>query len=248
MSTDVARVGPRYRWGRGFSAQEVARELAHLPRRASTGPRSDSDFAGDPGWHHYYSEAVIAREPPGPPQPGGAFQRARRAITEYAFSDPDIVQGHFDAARELRGRPMVLELKVLGLHLLCGVAVRAVRDEQQPEKTVWGFRYDTLEGHVEAGAEWFLLSKEHATGEVRFRIQASWHEGTLPNWWTRLGFTLLSRRYQRAWHRQAYARLRVLLGALDLPPLPRRRAILKAWQPPITTPPSAGPSIAERET
>jgi len=238
----------QYRWGRGFSAPEIARELARLSARASTGPRSDTDFSSEPGWHHYYSEAVIAHEAPGPPVPGGAFHRAQRAITEYAFSDPTIVQGHFDTARALRGRPMVLELKVLGLHLLCGVAVRAVRDEHLPETTVWGFRYDTLQSHVEAGAEWFLLSKQHVTGKVSFRIQASWQQGMLPSWWMRIGFRLLSRRYQRAWHRQAYARLRVLLGARDLPPLPRRRAILKAWQPPITTPSGIRPGLRERET
>jgi uncharacterized protein (UPF0548 family) len=229
-------MNPRRRWGRGFSAEEIARELAHLPALASTGPISETDIAGDPTWHHYYSEALIALEAAGPPEKGGAFERARAAITEYAFSDPDIVQGHFDSARALEGRPMLLELKVLGLHLLCGVTVRAVRDEQTSETSTWGFRYDTLEGHVESGAEWFLLSKEHATGKVRFRIQATWHEGRLPNWWIRFGFTVLSARYQRAWHRTAYARLRRLVGARDLPPLPHRRVILKTWQPIPTSP------------
>jgi len=246
--TDSAAVAPAYRWARSFPPQEVARELARLPGRASTGPTSDDAAAADPSWHRYYSEAVIAREAPGSPEPGGPFERARRAVAEYAFSDPSIVQGHFEATSELRGRPMVLELKVLGLHLLCGVVVRAVRDERTAGASVWGFRYDTVEGHVEAGAEWFLLTKDHVTGEVRFRIQASWHEGTLPNWWTRVGFSLLARRYQRAWHRQAYARLRALVGGRDLPPLPRRRTILKAWQPEIRVPPPTAPAIRERET
>ena len=246
--SDAPRVEPVYRWGRAFSAQEVARELARLPGRASTGPRWEGDAASEPRWHRYYSEAVIAQEAPGSPVPGGAFEHARRAIAEFAFSDPDIVQGHFDATRELPGRPMVLELKVLGLHILCGTIVRAVRDEQTAETSVWGYRYDTLEGHVEAGAEWFLLSKEHATGAVRFRIEATWHEGTLPNWWTRIGFSVLARRYQRTWHRQAHARLRALVGARDLPPLPHRRAILKAWQPTVAKPPSVAPLIRERET
>ena len=227
---------PLLRWGRGFSTLELEQQLASLPERASTGPTSESDIAADPSWHHYYSEALIALEAPGPPESGGAFEHARRGIAEYAFSDPDIVRGHFDGGRQLQGRPMLLELKVLGLHILCGVTVRAVRDEQTADTSTWGFRYDTLEGHVESGAEWFLLSKEHATGKVRFRIQATWHEGTLPNWWTRIGFNVLSARYQRTWHRAAYARLRALLGARGLPPLPRRRAILQTWQPAVATP------------
>lgn len=231
-----ARHEPVYRWGRRFSTQELAAELARLPERASTGPRSESEAARDPTWHHYYSEALIAREAPGPPEPGGAFERARRGIAGYAFSDPEIVRGHFDISRPLEGRPMLLELQVLGLRLLCGVMVCAVRDEQSDASSTWGFRYDTLEGHVEAGAEWFLLSKVHATGDVRFRIQAAWQAGTLPNWWTRLGFQVLSRRYQRAWHRAAYARLRALVDARDLPPLPHARVILQAWQPTVTAP------------
>jgi len=90
------------------------------------------------------------------------------------------------------------------------------------------------EGDVEEGAEWFLLSKEHVTGKVGFRIQAAWHEGTLPNWWTRIGFSLLARRYQWAWHHQEYARLRVVVGGPGLPALRHRRAVLQAWQPPLT--------------
>ena len=232
----AAPLEPIRRWGRGFSPEEIQRKLAELPALASTGPKSENEVADDPTWHHYYSEALIALEAPGPPETGGAFEHARRAITEYAFSDPSIVQGYFDATRELVGRPMLLELKVLGLHLLCGVTVQAVRDEQTADTSTWGFRYDTLEGHVESGAEWFLLSKEHATGKVRFRIQATWHEGSLPNWWTRLGFSVLSARYQRAWHRTAYARLRTLVGSHNLPPLPHRRAILHTWQPIPTSP------------
>jgi uncharacterized protein (UPF0548 family) len=237
----AARHAPVYRWGR-FSAREIERELSRLPERASTGPSSESEAARDSSWNHYFSEALIAREAPGPPEPGGAFERARLGIVDYSFSDPEIVQAHFDHRRELQGRPMLLELQVLGLRMLCGVAVRAVRDERTPETSCWGFRYDTLEGHVEAGAEWFLLSKQHATGDVRFRIQAAWHEGSLPNWWTRIGFQLLARRYQRAWHRAAYARLRTLVDAHDLPPLPHARVILNAWQPSITSP------IHEQET
>jgi len=245
--TGAPLIRPVYRWWRDFTPPEVARELARLPARHSTGPRSDAETIADPSWHHYYSEAVIAQEVPGPPHPGGAFEHARRAVTEYAFSAPDIVQGHFDPTQGLMGRPMLLELKVLGLHLLCGVAVRAVRDDRTPDATIWGYRYDTLQGHVESGAEWFLLKKEHATGTVRFRIQAAWHEGTLPNWWTRIGFAVLAQRYQRAWHRQAYVRLRAIVGARDLPPLPDRRAILKAWQPSVPTPDSASPPLREHE-
>lgn len=234
MTPQKPPCAPIFRWWRGFGVDDVQRRLAHLPHCPSSGPASDEAAATDPAWHHYYSEAVIAREAPGPPVVGAAFERARVAITNYEFSDPNAVRAYFERNLPLEGRPMLLEIQVLGLHVLCGVVVRAVREEHTPEGTIWGFRYDTLVGHVESGAEWFLLSKDHATGEVRFRIQATWKKGTLPTWWARLGFEAVASTYQRAWHRSAYVRLRALLDSHDLPDLPRGRAILKPWQPALT--------------
>ena len=236
MTPHEPSCAPIFRWWRGFSADEVQRQLLHLPHCPSSGPVSDEAAVTDPAWHHYYSEALIAREAPGPPIPGAAFEQARVAITNYEFSDPDAVQAYFERTVPLEGRPMLLEIKVLGVHVLCGVVVRAVRDEQTPQRTIWGFRYDTLVGHVESGAEWFLLSKDHATGEIRFRIQATWKKGSLPTWWARLGFDAVGSTYQRAWHRTAYVRLRALLDSRDLPDLPRGRAILKPWQPVLAAP------------
>jgi hypothetical protein len=75
---------------------------------------------------------------------------------------------------------------------------------------VCGFRYDTLEGHIERGFEWFLLTKEHATGEVRFKIEAHWQLGQFPNWWSRLGFRLIGEHYRTLWRHRAPERLREL--------------------------------------
>jgi uncharacterized protein (UPF0548 family) len=130
---------------------------------------------------------------------------------------------------------MLLEIKVLGVHYACGVVVSAVCDEKRADQSVFGFRYDTLEGHLEAGAEWFLLTKHHATGEVWFRIQAVWREGQFPNWWSRAGFQVLCRPYQRAWHRLAYVRLREMLKARDLAPLPRFGRLVREGRP-VTAP------------
>ena len=224
-------LGSVWRWGRGFDADELRSHLQALDRLASTGPALGAGAARDPSWRHHYSEAVIARERPGTPERGGAFERARAHVSNYDFSDPDIVQGYFATDRAFLGRPMLLELKVLGLHLLCGVVVRAIRDETSAERTLYGYRYDTLEGHPESGAEWFLLSKDHQTGEVLFRIEAAWRAGRLPHWWTRVGFYALASLYQRSWHRRAYLRLRQFLGAERLPAMPRSREILHSWQP-----------------
>jgi hypothetical protein len=88
------------------------------------------------------------------------------------------------------------------LHYLCPAVVNKVRDE----RGVYGFRYDTLEGHIERGVEWFLLTKNEQ-GDIRFRIEARWQLGPMPNWWTALGAVVLAGYYQRRWHRQAHRRM-----------------------------------------
>ncbi len=131
--------------------------------------------------------------------------RARVALANYQFSDPAIVLAHFDPAEPLLGRCMLLELQVFGLHYLCPAVVNRVRDEPD----IFGFRYDTLHGHLERGVEWFLLTRNDR-GEIRFRIEARWQTGQFPNWWSRIGFGVLSGYYQRQWHRRAHHRLSLL--------------------------------------
>jgi uncharacterized protein (UPF0548 family) len=171
----------------------------------------EQDMSGERGWHHYHSEAVIASELEGDDR----FARARVALVNYQFSDPAIVLAHFDPAEPLPGRLMLLEIQVLGLHYLCPAVVNRVREEPG----VFGFRYDTLEGHIERGVEWFLLTKNDR-GEIRFRVEARWREGDFPNWWSRVGFLILSGYYQRKWHRRAHHRLSLLAhyGSLQRPP------------------------------
>ena len=159
---------------------------------------ADEEMTIDRGWHHYYSEAVIAHEPEG----HECFSRACTALANYQFSDPSIVVAHFDPRAPLLGRRILLEVKVLGLRYLCSALVSRVREDPG----VYGFRYDTLHGHIEQGMEWFLLTKD-AQGDIRFRIEARWRRGELPNWWSRVGFMLLSTRYQRRWHVAAHHRM-----------------------------------------
>lgn len=227
---------PDWRIHRGWSAAELEQRLADVPRLTSTAPRSEQD-AQDARWRRYHSQAVIAREPPGRPLPDGPFMRARKLITLYAFSDPRIVEAHFDPRGALAGRPMLLELKSIGGRFLCAVRVGAVRDDGDVDQTVWGYRYDTCAGHIESGWEWFLLTKRHETGEIWFRIEAVWRPGDFPNLVTRAGFALLGKRYQRAWHRLAYLRLRELLDARGLPAVPRGSRLVHLG-PELPTPPS----------
>jgi hypothetical protein len=135
------------------------------------------------------------------------------------FSDPGIIIAHFEPDVPLLGRPMLLEIRALRLmHYLGGGVVGATRSEQDAERTIFGFRYDTLEGHIERGVEWFLLTKLHATGEIRFRIEAAWRPGQFPNWWSRVGFNWIGPMYQKVWHRRAHALLATLVRDPDPAP------------------------------
>jgi uncharacterized membrane protein/uncharacterized protein (UPF0548 family) len=166
------------------------------------------DGEAGPRWRRQLNEQVVALESAGRPEPGGAFQRAKSIIANYGFSDPRIVVGHFDENAPLEGRRILLEIKVLGLSFLCGVAVTQVFDSIDDHRSVFGFRYETLHPHLEAGYESFILTKDHRSGVIRFRIESLWKGGEFPNWWSRLGFRLLVRDYQSAWLSMCLLRLR----------------------------------------
>jgi uncharacterized protein (UPF0548 family) len=187
-----------WRLASGWSSEAVRTRLDQVRTAPQNFDAIDEDLTGEAGWHHYHSEAVIATVAEGEQR----FERARVALANYEFSDPRIVLAHFDPASPLLGRRMLLEIRVLGLHYLCPAVVSRVRDELD----VFGFRYDTLEGHIERGVEWFLLTKNER-GEIRFRIEARWRPGRFPNWWSHAGFVALSGHYQRKWHRRAHHRL-----------------------------------------
>lgn len=195
----------RWRIGGGWSRDELQRELewaATLRRNFDADP---DDLPHDAGWFGYGSESVLAHAHPGPPIGGGAFMAGRRCLECYGFSDQRIVRAYFDDDADLLERRMILELRAFRIiRFLGGVVVGAVRDASTETSTTFGFRYDTLEGHVERGSEWFLLSKDHETGMIRFRISARWLPGDFPNWWSRVGFHLVRRHYQMQWHRRAH--------------------------------------------
>lgn len=200
-----------WRWNRGWFEDELEGVLARARHGSNNFSVPAERMNPEHGWNHVHSEATIAQEPLGGPVAEGAFFRARRSLELLEFSDPRVVVGHFDEREPLLGRTVLLELRPIGLRFLCPVRIAAVLDEQDGYQTRFGFSFETLDGHVESGREWFTLTKNHDTGEVRFRIEAFWRAGQFPNWWSYLGFQLMGRRYQRAWHLLAHERLRALV-------------------------------------
>lgn len=199
-----------WRIGRSWSEAALQAYLADLTGRPVNFTAAPEAMTRENGWTVDGIEEQLGVEPSGPPQKGGLFARARQGIIHYDFSDPRIVVGHFDPHAPLAGRNMLLEIKCLGLRFLNGVRVHSVRDETGDQRTIFGFRYDTLEGHIEQGFEWFLLTKEHDSGAVWFKIEAHWRLGRFPNWWSRLGFRLIGERYRTLWRFRAPQRLREL--------------------------------------
>jgi uncharacterized protein (UPF0548 family) len=199
-----------WRFGRGWSESEMRDYLAALKDRPVNFTDPPETMTVEHGWTVDGSTASLGSEPPGPPEPDGPYVRARQAIINYDFSDPAIVVGHYDPDAPLSGRDMLLELKVLGFRFLSGCRVKDVREEVEHGTTLFGFRYDTLQGHIEQGFEWFLLTKDHESGDIHFRIEAHWRLGDFPNWWSRVGFLLFGEWYRRYWRHRAPVRLRRL--------------------------------------
>jgi uncharacterized protein (UPF0548 family)/uncharacterized membrane protein len=200
----------RRHWAEPELGARLERAQALVPNFAA-----GADMTSTRGWNVIHSRALIAREPGGPPVAGGAFERLWSALQRFHHSDPRIVLAHFRDDVPLVGRRVLLELSALGLRFLCPAAIGALRGETGRASTLRGFSLETLEGHIERGREWFLLEKDHATGHVRFRIEAAWRPGDFPTRWSRVGFHLVGRRYQRAWHRLAHLRLRRVAAGLD---------------------------------
>jgi uncharacterized membrane protein len=219
------------RFWRGWSDAELQVRLVRLMGARRTAPRG---WPMAPPWRAERSESVVAHEAPGPPSPGGPFLRARQGVARFSFSDPSIVAEH-SFPGPLLGRRMLLELKALGLRYLCGVKVREVEEHSEQGLTRFGFRYDTLTGHIERGAEWFVLEKDHESGEVRFFIRSTWRHGDFPNLYSEVGFSLLSPYYRRLWLRRAHERLSALAqvgtptpGTAATGPARRRHALWAA--------------------
>ncbi|NMO18367.1 DUF1990 family protein [Pyxidicoccus fallax] len=218
-----------WRWFSSWKEEELVPRLERARALRRNFEAGDGEMTMDAGWSQVHSVGVLGHEPPGPPRPDGIFERSRKVLETFDFSDPRIVRWHFSAEEPLKGRTVLLELKSLDqkLRYLCAVRVGGTRLEHGEKCSVYGFSFETLQGHIECGREWFLLKKDHESGEVKFHIEAAWRPGEFPNWWSRLGFTMVGRRYQRAWHRLTHVRLRELTRRRpDLVGQPARRGRL----------------------
>jgi uncharacterized protein (UPF0548 family) len=180
----------------------VRRKLAELRRRGyNFDPADLSRCAPGDGWRRDDLRRTLGAERPGPPEPGGRWEIARRLMWGYEFADPSIVYAFYDRDEPLEGRTMLLELRFRGLlRIDVGTRVAEVYDGERIDDAgaarVWGWAYRTLEGHLEQGQMAWEVWKRLDTGRVEFRIAACSRPASDPSPILRLGFRLFGRREQ----------------------------------------------------
>lgn len=136
-----------------------------------------------PGDHRDRYERVVAHEPPGPPEPGGPYQRLAKAVRGYEVFPPTLVSGVLRRNPVERG-----DTYGICYHLFPGIdlvfAGRVIDSFDGPSGDVWraGFTFWTVRGHPELGEETFLVEKASRTGVVRVSLSSWSRPGT---WLTR---------------------------------------------------------------
>ena len=111
---------------------------------------------------------------------------------------------------------MLLEVRYWGLRFRLGVRVTRVidgtREVDGREVRVWGWRYATLQGHLEMGEMGFEVWKWLDTGVVEFRVHVVSRPGRIANPLIRIGFRLFARRAQVRFAVRSCERMASLVG------------------------------------
>ncbi|NDK26616.1 DUF1990 family protein [Streptomyces sp. TR1341] len=181
-----------------------------------------------PAWNFDAHRIALPAEPPGPPTPTGSWTHARRMVRDYEFSPPEIVRALYDPTAPLLGRDMLLEARFNAIHFYCGVRVTEVVDETRDGTDhVWGWAYETLDGHLERGKVTYEVVKHGRTGAVEF-LATSYSQGAPAlGPVTSLGWRLFGRRTQLRFYRRCGQRIRTSVEAAlrgePVPPRPARR-------------------------
>lgn len=164
----------------------------------------------EPRWVFDVHRHRVGQEAAGPPEDGGLWERARALVAAYEFTPPEIIRAFYESGSDLLGRDMVLQARLPGLRFLMGVRVTDVREETSADRTLWGWSYETLRGHLERGRVDYDLVKHHATGEVEFVVHSYSQLHPRAPWWMRWGWRLFGRRVQLRFYRRTGQRLRLL--------------------------------------
>ncbi|MDQ4076009.1 MAG: DUF1990 domain-containing protein [Chloroflexota bacterium] len=172
-------------------------------------------YTEENGWNIDEYEAELPSEPSGAPIPGGPWEIAKRIIHDYKFPPPEIITGIYYPDRPLEERVILLQAKFLLFTFYFGVRIGGVIDERRETEKgpaqIWGFCYQTLEGHFEQGQMNFEVWKWLETGKIAFRIYAFSRTNEITNPFYRLGFKLFGRPLQKRFARRALERMQTFV-------------------------------------
>ena len=196
--------------------REVATQLERLRQlEPNFDPAELPDGARHP-WHVDDYCHALPRESPGEPVPDGSFETAKRLLRHYEFADPRRIRAYYWADAPLHGRDMLLEIRYLLFRVRVGVRISEVFDEvrdiSKRAVRVWGWAYQTLDGHLERGQMDYQVWKWFDTGEVQYRIHAVSEIAEIRNPTVRLGFRLIGRREQVRFARRCAHRMERLVS------------------------------------
>jgi uncharacterized protein (UPF0548 family) len=227
--------------------REVAPQLERLRHLDPNFEPAELPDVASRAWHIDDYRHPLPPEPPGEPVPDGSFETAKRLLRDYEFADPRRIRAYYWADAPLRGRDMLLEIRYLLFRVRVGVRISEVfdevRDVAQRAARVWGWAYQTLDGHLERGQMDYELWKWLDTGEVQYRIHAVSEIAEIDNPILLLGFRLVGRREQVQFARRCAQRMERLvslnLSREEADPAPSRRGRILAS-------PSPDPNIGRR--
>ena len=194
-------------------ARRAERRLAALASRAVNVDTSRLDeYTPESGWHRDDMIEPLPGEAPGPPEPGGSWEIARRLVIDYQLADPGQVRAVFDDRVPFDGRDMLLWIRFAGVRFGAGVRIGAVyewtRDVDGRPARVYGWYYDTLEGHFEEGRMHYEVWKWLDSGEVQFRLYAISRGARTGPLVLRTGFRVVGRVNQLQFYRRVCRRAR----------------------------------------
>lgn len=186
------------------------------------------------GWHYDDLVEPLPAEAPGPPVDGGSWQVARELMDSYQLADPGVVTATYDKSAPLAGRDILLRISFKGLPLWVGVRVgddyEETRDVEGRQVRIFGWSYDTLDGHFEEGRMHYELWKWLDRGDVEFHLRAVSRPARSGPLASRLGFRLFGRTQQLRFYRQVCRRVRRLTAAQLEPERAATTSVSGEWR------------------
>jgi hypothetical protein len=197
------------------------RFLGQRPRldRWEREPLSPTVEAGPrPGDRHNRFERGMAREAPGPPEPGGPYERLARAVLAYRVFPPQLVVGVLRRVPVRAGDTFGTCCHFLpGIDLFFAGRVSDVFAGRNGDAWRAGFSFHTVRGHPMIGEETFWVEKDAVRGEVRAGLRSWSRPGS---WLTRVGLRFLRWYQARASHAALRHLARVATCGEKSPPAP----------------------------